>query len=662
MRMENHDRAPATANVAFPGRVLFLTEDPSLLDAQLAGEDLAYDPARPLVANISTDEITPGWVCYYYDETLGRYCLVGLRGGRVKPDAVKNGGFSVIVSGESKGCGSSRETAPFSELSAGVRLVVAKSIEKIYRQNAQNIGLLTTTDFGLLDRIARGESIPIDEFTRGLDAISAGIVRAGGLFAYNQSRLAGEVAPPPVATAPRPMTVCEKILAAHVVVDARSGALGAEAVAPGDAFFARADVRFSHDYVTAMAEALFRRGFGAEARVVEPESVYAFRDHLTFLDRVMPKAHRDMGLDAQAKRLAAEQEAFAARTGITLYGEVFRDGKLVGSEAICHNKVVEDIALPGQLVIGTDSHTCMAGALGCFAFGVGSTDMANAWLTRDVRVTVPATVRFVLSGRLRAGVCAKDVMLHVLALPFFKSGEGIGKVLEFGGDGVGPLALDERATLANMAVEAGGFTGILEADETVVSYLVEQRGLDAEAVRRRIVRADAGARYHATFDIDLAAIQPMVATPGDPRNGVPLADLPGPVRIDIAYGGSCTGGKKADMDMYAGVLARALAKGARVAPNVHFYVQFGSQDIRRYAVAKGYVELFERAGVELVDPSCGACIKAGPGVSDSPDQVTVSAQNRNFPGRSGPGKVYLASPLVVAASAVAGRIVHPDDV
>ncbi|HEY4014650.1 MAG TPA: aconitase family protein [Polyangiaceae bacterium] len=660
--MESVDPAAATASVAFPGRVLFLTEDASLLDAQLAGADLAYDPARPLVGNISTDEITPGWVCYYYDETLGRYCLVGLRGGHVKPDAVKNGGFSVIVSGESKGCGSSRETAPFSELAAGVRLVVAKSIEKIYRQNAQNIGLLTTTDFGLLDRVARGESIPIDEFTRGLDPISAGIVRAGGLFAYNKARLAGEVAPPPVATAPRPMTLCEKILAAHVVADARTGALGAAAVAPGDAFFARSDVRFSHDYVTAMAEALFRRGFGAEARVVEPESVYAFRDHLTFLDRVMPRAHRDMGLDAQARRLAVEQEAFAARTGITLYGEVYRDGKLVGSEAICHNKVVEDIALPGQLVIGTDSHTCMAGALGCFAFGVGSTDMANAWLTRDVRVSVPATVRFVLSGRLRDGVCAKDVMLHVLALPFFKSGEGIGKVLEFGGDGVGPLALDERATLANMAVEAGGFTGILEADETVVAYLVEQRGLEAEAVRRRIVRADPGARYDATFPIDLAAIQPMVATPGDPRNGVPLADLAGPVRIDIAYGGSCTGGKKADMDMYAGVLARALAKGARVAPNVHFYVQFGSQDIRRYAVEKGYVELFERAGVELVDPSCGACIKAGPGVSDSPDQVTVSAQNRNFPGRSGPGKVYLASPLVVAASAVAGRIIHPDDV
>ena len=130
-------------------------------------------------------------------------------------------------------------------------------------------------------------------------------------------------------------------------------------------------------------------------------------------------------------------------------------------------------------------------------------------------------------------------------------------------------------------------------------------------------------------------------------------------RIDIAYGGSCTGGKKADMDMYAEVLDRAVKSGKRVADGVHLYIQFGSQDIRRYAEEKGYLDVFAKAGAELVDPSCGACIKAGPGVSDSPDQVTVSSQNRNFPGRSGPGKVYLASPLVVAASAIAGRIVGP---
>jgi 3-isopropylmalate/(R)-2-methylmalate dehydratase large subunit len=656
----------STPTVKIHGRVLYLTEDQSLIEAQLAGKDVAYDPDRALINSISTDELTPGWVCYYYDETLARYCLVGLRGGTIKRDAIKGGGFGVIVSGISKGCGSSRETAPYSELKSGVQLVIAKSIEKIYRQNAQNIGLLTSTDFGLLDRIARGEAIPMTEFTKGLDPISAGIVEHGGLFAYNRARLEGRVDPPPIMTPKRPMTLCEKILAAHAIVDAKAGKIGVPGVKPGDAFFARADVRFSHEYVTPMAEALFVAGLGKDAKVTDPESVYAFRDHLTFLDLIMPKAHKDMGLQAQAASLATVQESFTKRHGEKLYGEVHRDGKLVGSEAICHNKVVEEIALPGQLVMGTDSHTCMAGALGCFAFGVGSTDMANAWFTKDVRVTVPETAKFVLRGKMPAGVCAKDVMLHILATPFFKTGEGIGKVMEFTGDGITAMGLDERATLTNMAVEAGGFTGIIEADDVVVDYLVQQRGANADDVRKRIVRADADAKYCATFEIDLNAIVPMVATPGDPRNGVALAALEdktgGAVKIDIAYGGSCTGGKKADMDMYAAVLKDAVAKGKRVAPGVHFYLQFGSQDIRRYAEERGYLDVFAAAGAELVDPSCGACIKAGPGSSDSPDQVTVSSQNRNFPGRSGPGKVYLASPLVVAASAIAGRIVGPSEI
>ncbi|MBX3192477.1 MAG: 3-isopropylmalate dehydratase [Labilithrix sp.] len=647
------------------GRILYVTEDTALLEKQLAGEDLAWDPKRPLMSNISTDELTPGWVCYYFDETLARYCLVGLRGGKVGRDAIKNGGFGVIVSGISKGCGSSRETAPYSELKSGVQLVIAKSIEKIYRQNAQNIGLLTSTDFGLIERIEKGEEIPISEFTSGLDPISAAIVEHGGLFAYNRARLAGETTPPAITTPARPMTLCEKILAAHAITDAQSGALGVAAVKPGDAFFARTDVRFSHEYVTPMAESLFVAEMGQDAKVTDPASVWAFRDHLTFLDLVMPKAHRDMGLREQAEKLAVVQEDFTKRQGVKLYGEVHRDGKLVGSEAICHNKVIEEIALPGQLVAGTDSHTCMAGALGCFAFGVGSTDMANAWYTKDVRVTVPETARFVLKGTLKSGVCAKDVMLHILSQEFFKSGQGIGKVLEFAGDGVAALPLDERATLTNMAVEAGGFTGIIEADEVVVDYLVKQRGLDAESVRARIVKADEGASYVATFEIDLGAIEPMIATPGDPRNGVPLRDLASAsggsaVKIDIAYGGSCTGGKKADMDMYASVLDAAVKKGKRVKEGVHLYIQFGSQDIRRYAESKGYLEIFRAAGAELVDPSCGACIKAGPGVSDSPDQVTVSAINRNFPGRSGPGKVYLASPLVIAASAIVGHIAGPE--
>jgi 3-isopropylmalate/(R)-2-methylmalate dehydratase large subunit len=655
-------------HIKFSGRILFLTDDISLIRRQLeaTGEAAAALEAElaarlahndlPLMSNISTDEITPGWVCFYYDETLGQYVYVGMREGAVKKDEVKNGGFAVVISGLSKGCGSSRETAPYAEKAAGVQLVIAQSIEKIYGQNSQNIGLLTSTDFGLIERIRRGEDIPLSEFTKGLDPISQDLVSHGGLFNYNKARLSGKVSPPPIETGPRPMTIVEKIIARHAFVTA--GKIGVEAVKPGDALFALADVRFSHEYVTPMAASLFKQALGPDARVSSPESVVAFRDHLTFIGRVMSPKHREMGLLERAEGLATTQQGFTTQQNIRLYGSTPEGG----SEAICHNAVVEDLALPGQIVIGTDSHTCMAGVLGCFAFGVGSTDMANAWYTKDIRIRVPETVRYVLKGTKRADVAAKDVMLFILASEYMKSSKGIGKVLEFAGEDLKNWSMDERATLTNMAVEAGGTTGIIEPDEVTLEYVVRMRGLDAEEVRKGFTYSDPDAQYAAVFEINLDEIGPMVATPGDPRNGIPIEELDGEVRIDAAYGGSCTGGKMADMDMYASVLENALAHGKRVADGVHLYIQFGSQKIKQYARQRGYIEIFERAGAELIDPSCGACINAGPGASPSAETVTVSAQNRNFPGRSGPGKLYLASPYVVAASAIAGKIVDPKEI
>jgi len=702
--------------VKFDGRILFLAEDTSLIRKQLEAtadearsieDELAQRLANddlPLMNNISTDEITPGWVCFYYDETLGQYVFVGMRDGAVKKDEVKQGGFAVVVSGLSKGCGSSRETAPYAEKWAGIQLVIAKSIEKIYGQNSQNIGLLTSTDFGLIERIRRGEEIALDEFTKGLDPISKDIVEYGGLFNYNKARLAGEVSPPRVESqhlmqqlvdvgqisedearngrfqkvvqqavsaademesvppasagglkrASRPMNIVEKIIAQHAFV--KAGTIGVESVKPGDALFAVADVRFSHEYVTPMAASLFTQALG-DVSITEPGSVFAFRDHLTFLSKVMSPKHREMGLLEKAEGLATTQASFTEKQGIKLYGESSEGG----SEAICHNAVVEDLALPGQIVIGTDSHTCMAGVLGCFAFGVGSTDMANAWFTKDIRIRVPETVRYVLKGKKREDVAAKDVMLYILASDYMKSSKGIGKVLEFAGTDLMNWSMDERATLTNMSVEAGGFTGIIEPDEETLAYIVTTRGLDADEVRKGFVYSDEDAEYAATFEIDLDEIRPMVALPGDPRNGIPIDQLGEEVRIDAAYGGSCTGGKMADMDMYARVLQNALAHGKRVAPGVHLYLQFGSQKIKQYARQKGYIEIFTEAGAELIDPSCGACINAGPGASKTADTVTVSAQNRNFPGRSGPGKLYLASPYVVAASAIAGKIVEPDE-
>ena len=194
-------------------------------------------------------------------------------------------------------------------------------------------------------------------------------------------------------------------------------------------------------------------------------------------------------------------------------------------------------------------------------------------------------------------------------------------------------------------------------------YLISFRGWTYERASQGLLRGDEGATYDATFTIDLADVRPTVATPGDPRNGVPVDELlarEGNIQVNIAYGGSCTGGKMTDMDMYADVLREGLKRGMKVRDDVPLFIQFGSQRIKRYAVSKGYLELFAAAGAQVIEPSCGACIKAGPGVSNSADQVTVSAINRNFPGRSGPGKVYLASPRVVAASALVGHITTPE--
>jgi 3-isopropylmalate/(R)-2-methylmalate dehydratase large subunit len=647
--------------LSLSGRVLYLTRDPALLRRQLEGEDLAPLELEALLDQISTDEMAPAWASYHYDDRLGDFCLTGLRGGVVREGEVRRGGFQVLVGGQSFGCGSSRETAPYAQRVSGIRAIFARSFEKIFQQNAQNLGILTSTDFGLLARLHAGEAIDLEELCRSLDPLSAAIARSGGLFAFHRERLAGGGPSAGFSTTPRRMTLAEKIIASHAVTSA-SREPGVASVKPGDALFVRADVRFSHDYVTAMLDSLFRDGFGEEARVADPASVFLFRDHLTFAERVLGDRERRLGLVDRVRELASKQEAFALRHGIELFGEVTRAGAPAGSEAICHNKVIESLAWPSQVVIGTDSHTVMAGALGCLAFGVGSTDMASAFYTRDVRLTVPETVRVVLRGEPPPGVAAKDVMLWLLSQELVRRGGATGKVIEFAGEGLGAFGLDERATLTNMAVEASGFTGIIAPDARLFEELAALRGLSSEGRARleaRALHGDPDAEVAAEITLDLGKLEPMVALPGDPRNGVPLRELresEGRVRVDIAYAGSCTGAKRRDMDMYAAVLGAALARGERVAPHVELFIQFGSQLIRRYAEERGYVDVFERAGATLLSPACGACIRAGPGVSTSADQVTVSAINRNFPGRSGPGKVYLASPYTVAASAVAGYI------
>jgi 3-isopropylmalate/(R)-2-methylmalate dehydratase large subunit len=655
--------------VRLQGRILFLTEDPELIRRQLAGEDLPWDTRNPAINpklrdDISTDEITPAHYCFYFDETLGEIPYLGLKCGSVTPigrGEVKRGGFVCAVSGKRRGKGSSREQSPYAEMCAGIQVVVAENIERIYKQNCQNLGVLTSTDFSLIDRIRGGEEIALAEFTAGEDEITRQVIEYGGLFPFNVARMQGKVFLPPIQSAgespapTRAMTVAEKIFARHMKNE--KGEVGVAAVKPGDTGFAQADLRFSHEYVTPMAAIFFERYVGKDAKVNDASSILFFRDHLTFLDEVISEEKKKLGLLDLATQLKLKQEAFAAKQGIKLHGEL-KDRK--GSEGICHAIVLESYALPGQLNIGSDSHTPHVGAIGCVAFGIGTTDVFNGWITKDVRVKVPESVRIVIRGKKHENVTAKDFILKILSLDYVRSGKALAKVMEYAGEAIEELSVDERATMTNMAAEIGGFTGIVAPDKKAVDFLVERRGMDRAKAQAMIegLYSDPDAQYAHVIELDAAEITPMVATPGDPGNGKYVRELNTPVPVEIAYGGTCTAGKNEDMDMYAAVLADALRHGKRVAESVKFYIQFGSQETREYCLRKGYLDVFQKAGAIVIEPACGACINAGPGVSTRPDQVVISAQNRNFPGRSGPGQMYLASPFTVAASAVAGYIVE----
>ncbi len=705
--------------VSFGGRVLFLADDAELIRRQLhdgLDPELTPELQASLRDQISTDEITPAYICFFYDETLGEFPYLGLRvkatsaaggaggpGDADTPDeadapgdagaadeapiergTVKAGGFVCSVAGKRRGKGSSREQSPYAELMAGIRVVVSESIERIYNENCQNLGILTTTDFGLIERIRSGEAIPLSEFTAGTDEITRQIIEYGGLFEFNMARLGGQVTLPAPRAAPghaagpggaserpaasggnghtpaalRPMTLGEKIFARKWVVDAARGRIGTASAEPGEAGFFHADIRFSHEYVTPMAAIFFEQKLGADAKVLDADSILFFRDHLTFLHKVMSQERIEQGLLAVAKELEVKQREFAEKQGIRLYGE--QQGHVMGSEAICHSKILEDYAEPGMLIIGTDSHTPHAGAVGALAFGVGTTAIFNSWITKDVRARIPPSFKVVVDGTLPANCTAKDLMLEILRHPYVRDGHAIGQIIEYAGPVVERLSVDERATMTNMAAEVGAFTGLVAADERTVEFLVEERGMDAARARALVddVHSDPGAGYVKIIEIDASRLRPMVALPGDPGNGLYIDELADPVPVEIAYAGSCTAGKKEDMDMYARVFREAWEREGRgVHPDVNCYIQCGSTDVREYAREQGYLDLFRAIGAEFIEPGCGACIAAGPGVTRSPDQVSVSSQNRNFPGRSGPGQLYLVSPYSVAASAVAGRVV-----
>jgi 3-isopropylmalate/(R)-2-methylmalate dehydratase large subunit len=643
-----------TTHLEPTGRILFLSSDPEKVAQQLAGCDLSLPQAGPLRDDVSTDEISPIPVLAYFDRRLGRYPYTGFVAGGKKAigvDDVMKGRFSITVAGKRYGKGSSREHSPLAEKTAGIRLVIAESFERIYRQNADNIGLFTSTDFGLIERMRRGEPIEIAELIASRDRQTAAILMCGGLLPYVRDRnpVSAEQDANEAELGAEPKTLFQKIIERHAIKDHER----AVAVTAGSGLFVRSDWRFIHEYYTGMCRHLLDEAFDASAVLHEPQQIIAFEDHLSYMHR--SEVHLRNGLIPDLLGLSKAHREFVTRFGVRSHGAL-ASGE--GSEGISHAIVAEEYALPGQVVTGTDSHTSHSGALGCVAFGVGTTDMAAAMVTGAVRITMPASLLIELTGTIPPGVTAKDIALHLLAEPSIKSGAGVGKVFEFAGEAVSRLSIDERATLANMTAELGGFTGIISPDAETVRFLRERRGVEFRI--EPWMKSDKGASYAGVIRFDCSTLSPMVAAPGDPGNGIPLQRVAGPVAIDIAYGGSCTAGKREDFDWYHEVLRWAVERGMKVAPGVKLYLQFGTVGVRDYCMERGYLRVFEAVGAELLQPACGACANCGPGSSTNARQVTVSAINRNFPGRSGPGEVWLASPPTVAASAIAGRLMSFD--
>ena len=647
---------PQKIALAKDKRVLFLTKNLDLIKKQLYdGLNLSMKDltAEELLDDINTDVMTPAWVCFDHKPSeIAKNAYAGLKhnGLRVfNENALINGNFEVIVSGQRKGTGSSRETAAQCERWAGINIVIASSFAPIHERNNINLGQLMG-DYSMLERLQNGEEISLQEFTGRYDEVTKLILEKGGLFPFAKSLKNDDFVLPPLETSLRHMTMAEKIIARNLV-----GQDAGQCVKPHDPVITQVQGGYSHEFTTAQVHTFLEEEYGGKYQLPNPDKFAVFEDHLLYAHH-NPKFVPFMD---KVQVLRDLQKTFQSHTNVRDYSAV--DGV---SPGICHQVAREEFIEVGDFIQATDSHTCMGGASNALTWGVGATEYANLISSGFTFVKVPESIRFDLRGVLNDGCTAKDVILYILA-DHARKELTLNRSMEFGGSGLSSLSVDERATLCNMATECSGRTGICEADDLLFDWMKRfQPHLDMDIQRSLCVSPDSDAVYDGGVHvINLEMIKPMVAHPGDPDKGVPsdptngayISEI-GDVRVNIAYGGSCTAGKEDDIAYYAKVCQAAEDAGLKVHDNVEFFIQYGSGPVKEMAVLNGWHELFERVGVQLIDPGCGACIGAGPGVSTTSEQVTVSAINRNFQGRSGPGSLYLASPLTVASSAFTGII------
>lgn len=416
------------------------------------------------------------------------------------------------------------------------------------------------------------------------------------------------------------MTMTQKILAAHA---------GLDSVKAGQLIEANLDLVLGNDITTPVAVKEFRK-IGVD-KVFDKSKVAIVPDHFT--------PNKDIKAAEQCKFI----REFAYEKGIENYFEV-------GEMGIEHALIPEKgLVVAGDVVIGADSHTCTYGALGAFSTGIGSTDMAAGMATGKAWFKVPAALKFVLKGKMSKWVSGKDVILHIIGMIGVDG--ALYKSMEFAGDGIASLTMDDRFTIANMAIEAGAKNGIFPVDEKTIEYMKEHSTREY-----KIYEADEDAEYEKVYEIDLSKIRPTVAFPHLPENTRTIDEV-GDIKIDQVVIGSCTNGRMEDLRVAAKIL-----RGRKVAKGVRCIVFPGTQNIYLQALKEGLVEDIVKAGAVFSTPTCGPCLGGHMGILAKGERA-VSTTNRNFVGRMGhpESEVYLASPAVAAASAIIGKITNPED-
>lgn len=419
------------------------------------------------------------------------------------------------------------------------------------------------------------------------------------------------------------MTMTQKILAAHA---------GLESVEAGQLIMAKLDVVMANDITGPMAVPVFNQ---MAEKVFDKEKVVLVPDHFT--------PNKDIKSAENSKSI----REFAKAQGLTNYFEV---GQMGIEHAILPEK---GITVAGECIIGADSHTCTYGALGAFSTGVGTTDIATGMATGELWFKVPGAIKFVLTGKPAAYVSGKDIIIHIIGRIGVDG--ALYKSMEFVGDGIGNLTMDDRFTMANMAIEAGAKNGIFPVDKLAEAYIKEHSKKEYH-----IYEADEDAIYDETVEVDLSKVRPTVAFPHLPGNAKTIDEVEAmePIKIDQVVIGSCTNGRMEDMRRAAAIL-----KGQIVHPDVRVMVIPGTQKIYKECIKEGLVDIFIDAGCAFNTPSCGPCMGGHMGVLAAGEKC-VSTTNRNFVGRMGhvDSLIYLASPETAAASAIAGCIANPEKV